>query len=280
MDESSKLTHIGARRMALAASVAAHALVLGLSIEPPPHKPAAQLQATAGRPGAAMTVRLYREPAQTIGTPIHTQPTSTPTAAQRVERQPLLPTARRTKRPSAPVAVLPDATTDPTSDVNLEVPPAVLQAPASPHTAPVAPVAGSAFAGLFAPILSTPMGRSGWSRRSADAAPTPPAAPDPSLQQQATLALRMDLLGRLNDLAGSLSASGQQLECDIAVDGPRHLADIQCADPADQGAPWSALQGLLVAGSVPPGNASLCFRLAGPQVSVGACVEKVTAATP
>lgn len=130
---------------------------------------------------------------------------------------------------------------------------------------------------MFAPIISRPIGNSGWGRRRAD--PTP--APDPQVQrEQALLALRMSLLGRLNDLASRLGDGDLGLRCDIAIDGVHHTAQVQCADPAHQGAPWSALQGLLVAGAVSTTSADLCFRLAGTQVSSEPCADESRLAKP
>jgi hypothetical protein len=124
---------------------------------------------------------------------------------------------------------------------------------------------------MFAPIISRPLGHSGWGRRTSE--PGPP--PDPQVQrEQDLLALRMSLTGRLNDLAARLRAGGQALQCYIAIDDANRRAEVQCADPADQGAPWSALQGLLVAGTVATVDASLCFSLVGTQVTSARCAEE------
>jgi hypothetical protein len=249
------------RRIALAASVLTHALVAGLWLHNPPHKPHMRVPERAHAAHARVTLRLYSAP-QRAPAPLAVAPA--PPEPIRPERaKPPRPRVRPAAAAAAPVrppaieAPPPAATTSPVAAID--------PAPAASATA------GAAFAGLFAPIVSRPIGNGGWGRRRVD----PPPAPDPQAQrEQALLALRMALLGRLNDLAGRLGEArrgGQDLQCDIAIDGVHHTAEVRCADPADQGAPWSALQGLLAAGTVPATNADLCFRLVGSQVSSQAC---------
>ena len=236
MNPSRIVTPRAARRIALAASVAAHALVAGLWMQTSPHP----RDAATSRPRAAMTVRLYAAPMAAVTMPppqVASLAPARPPPARPVRAKALSRPAPEPEKPMAP----PDRT-----------PP------------PPAAVPGAAFAGLFAPIISRPLGHSVWGRRNVEPAP----APDPQTQrEQALFALRMSLTGRLNDLAARLGASGQALQCTIAIDDLSHTAEVQCTDPADQGAPWSALQGLLVAGTVATADASLCFSLVGTQVT-------------
>ena len=273
MDESRIVTPRRARQIALAASVGAHALVAGLWLHAAPHKAPAD---TAGRSRAAITVRLYSVPVPTVAPAARVE-------AQFVVTQPMHTAAPRKRMAAVPTLKSqqqqlpqqqPEPQPPPEKVAVVTPPPPAAPSPARPDNAPPAAVPGAAFAGLFTPILSRPMGNGGWGRRSTTPAPTPSPAPDAHAQrEQALLALQSALLGRLNDLAGRLRSSGQDVQCHIAIDGPRQTAEVKCADPADQGAPWSALQGLLVAGTVPTGSASLCFRLAGPQVSPATCAE-------
>ncbi len=261
MDQSRIATSRAGRRIALAASVAAHALVAGLWLHTPPRQPGAQAPSRARAP---MAVRLYSAPPRVAALP----------AALATPPEPLQPPRAKASRPRVRAAT-PAQPPQPTA---VEAPPAAAAPPIAPSD-PVAPTAapGSAFAGMFAPIISRPIGNSAWGRRRAD----PPPALDPQVQrEQALLALRMSLLGRLNDLAGRLGDSGQGLKCDIAIDALNHTAEVQCADPADQGTPWSALQGLLLAGTVPITAANLCFRLIGTQVSSEPCAEEPRPANP
>ena len=115
-----------------------------------------------------------------------------------------------------------------------------------------------------------PLGRGTWGRSVPDSV----APLDATLQrEQAALELRQKLASRLHDLAQRQGASGNALQCTIAVDSQRRIAEVHCADPADQGAPWSALHGLLVAGTVPAAQAHLCFRVNGAMVAVAPCLD-------
>jgi hypothetical protein len=230
--------------MALAASVGAHALLVALWLHGPSRP--TRTAASAGQPRAAFTVRLYAAATPSATAPVLAPPRVSPRRPQRVK-------APSTSAAAAPQQVAP---------------------PPSPEAAAPAPAAAAQFAGLFGPLLSRPLGRSGWGRSSTV---SPDPAPPP---EQARQALRASLLGRLSDLADRLTANGQDLRCHIAVDSGLHLAEVQCADPADRGAPWGALQGLLVAGSVQPGSASLCFSLSGPRVAAAVCGDDPAAANP
>jgi hypothetical protein len=126
------------------------------------------------------------------------------------------------------------------------------------------------FAGLFAPVIQSPLGRSAWGPRPVHR----PAVPvDPQvLREQAALALLMSVQSRLSALAENLRSAGDDASCEVVVDTDRRVAQIECAQPSDQAAPWTYLQGLLVAGDVAPEAASCqCFRLAEQQLSMGPC---------
>lgn len=110
--------------------------------------------------------------------------------------------------------------------------------------------------------------------------PRPAAPVDPQvLREQAALALQMSVQSRLSALAENLRSAGHDARCEVVVDTDRRVAQVDCAQPSDQAAPWVYLQGLLVAGAVAPETASRqCFRLADQQLSMGPC--PVVAPTP
>lgn len=263
MDPTRIATPWSGRRWALATSVAAHALVAWCWLQATPHKPRATAP-TQSR--AAMTVRLYIAPQRAPFPPAAVEASVVPTPAPHTS----VPRPR-TRAAAAAVQPRPTAVEPPPTSVAPQIAPS-MPAPQQPEVVP-----GAAFAGMFSPIISRSIGSSGWGHRRVNPAP----APDPQGQREQTLlALRMSLLGRLNDLAGRLSDSGQDLQCDIAIDGASHTADVRCANPADQGAPWSALQGLLVAGTVSSTSADLCFKLVAASVSSEPCGDDQHLAKP
>jgi len=236
--------------MALAASSAAHALLVALWLHGSTQKTPAPATASPSRVG--FTIRLLAAAAAA------TLPTAAPLPPVVSPRRP--PRAR----PPAPTPVA--------------APQPVAPVPAAEAPSPAVAVGGQ-FAGLFEPVLARPLGRGGWGRGGA-VAPEPMPRPSELPHEQARQALLTSLLGRLHDLTARLAANGQDLRCRVAVDSSLRLAEVDCADPADRGAPWSALQGLLVAGRVPPGSASLCVGLSGPQVAVAACGDEVALPNP
>jgi hypothetical protein len=122
-----------------------------------------------------------------------------------------------------------------------------------------------------------PLGRSSWGRFAPDAV----APLDANLQREhAALELRQKLASRLHDLAQRQGASANAMQCTIAVDSAHKFAEVHCADPADQGAPWSALHGLLVAGAVPAAQAHLCFRVNGATVAPTPCLDSLASPQP
>lgn len=121
-------------------------------------------------------------------------------------------------------------------------------------------------------MIQSPLGRSAWGRTSVPR-PAPPVDPQ-VLREQAALALQMSVQGRLSALAENLRSAGHDAHCEVIVDTDRRVAQVECAQPSDQAAPWAYLQGLLVAGAVAPEAASRqCFTLAEQQLSMGPCPE-------
>ena len=141
-----------------------------------------------------------------------------------------------------------------------------------PVVPPAAPAANRV-AGLFAPVAAFPAGRGRWG-----SAPSSHTAPDPRLQrEQAAMALQMALQARLNALVENMRGAGDTLSCDIVVDTERQVGEVHCTPASDQAAPWSYLQGLIVAGTVADTAPRSCFRLADRQLLPGVCP---TTATP
>jgi hypothetical protein len=253
---------------ALAASIALHALLLN-GRNPAAHKPLAAPDISRFR--GAITVQLYTP---RIGPKLETA--AVVAAATAVGAK--APVARRTT-PAVPRAPRSATAIEPAPQEAVpssESAPAPAPTPIPPPTsAPAAP--GAAFANLFAPVIMRPLGRSSWGR----SAPDRVAPIDANLQrEQAALELRQKLASRLHDLALRQSAGGNAVQCTIAVDSQHRIAEVHCTDPADQGAPWSALHGLLVAGNVPAAQAHLCFRVNGATVALAPCQDSLAPPQP
>jgi hypothetical protein len=248
-----------ALRSAVAASMALHAVLLLSARDPAAHKPLAAPEISRYR--GAITVQWH---APSVGPRLRTAALAPVVTARAAP-----PVGGRT-RPAAMPLPPSEAAIEPASQEPVPLPEAVAAtAPTPPAISPPA-APGAAFANLFAPVIMRPLGRSTWGRPAPDSV----APLDANLQREhAALELRQKLASRLHDLAQRQGAIGNAAQCTIAVDSQRRIAQVHCADPADQGAPWSALHGLLVAGTVPAAQAQLCFRVNGATVASAPCLD-------
>jgi hypothetical protein len=123
---------------------------------------------------------------------------------------------------------------------------------------------------LFSPIIRSPLGRGGWGR----SGPSSPPAPPPNAQQQreqAALAWQMAVHGRLTSLAEASRDTARAMSCKVTIDTNQRIGEVECADTADQAAPWTYLQGVLTAGTVAESAQRLCYTLADRQLFAQAC---------
>lgn len=85
----------------------------------------------------------------------------------------------------------------------------------------------------------------------------------------------MNVQGRLAALAEASRGTERAMSCKIVIDTEHHVGEVACAEPADQAAPWSYLQGVLMAGTVTDSAQRLCFALAERQLFTQACPDSV-----
>ncbi len=85
----------------------------------------------------------------------------------------------------------------------------------------------------------------------------------------------MNVQGRLAALAEASRSTERAMSCKIVIDTEQRVGEVECAEPADQAAPWSYLQGVLVAGAVTDSAQRLCFALAERQLLTQACPDAV-----
>jgi hypothetical protein len=127
---------------------------------------------------------------------------------------------------------------------------------------------------LFSPIIRSPLGRGGWGR----SGPSSPPAPPPNAQQQreqAALAWQMAVHGRLTSLAEASRDTARAMSCKVTIDTDQRIGEVECAESADQAAPWTYLQGVLTAGTVAESAQRLCYTLAERQLFAQACPADV-----
>jgi len=81
----------------------------------------------------------------------------------------------------------------------------------------------------------------------------------------------MNVHGRLSSLAEASRGTEHAMSCKIVVDTDQRVGEVECAEAADQAAPWSYLQGVLTAGTVAGSATRLCYTLAERQLFAQVC---------
>jgi hypothetical protein len=81
----------------------------------------------------------------------------------------------------------------------------------------------------------------------------------------------MAVHGRLTSLAEASRDTARAMSCKVTIDTNQRIGEVECADAADQAAPWTYLQGVLTAGTVAESAQRLCYTLADRQLFAQAC---------
>lgn len=263
MRQPSHPTHHGARPPGLAwlASLVAHTTVVLAVVwasqprtEPP----------SLGRRLGALMVR--------IESLAHTQAPTRPEPSVRTAIRPD-PTAGHVAPESPPPAVPQEAPPAQPTEVTSESPTEARTTPPPAVTPPQQTPPGTTWTGLFAPLISKPLGRGRWGGM---APPPPPTQQDPALQQaQALQARRAALMQRLQTLGTLLAQTPLQGECQVELALASPHGQVSCPSANDANLVRSVLNDFLPSAqepaTPPPPTESICLHLIQARLDWVAC---------
>lgn len=157
------------------------------------------------------------------------------------------------------------ATTNASDTPTREVHP---EAPKPPSTPPLARP-GAAFASLFAPIISRPIGTGRWG---APPSPPPEIHPDQMARQQALAARRANVMQRIQGLQMVLMQQPLHEGCDVQLVVATAQGLVQCTQADDAARVAGQLSEFLSQGTPSASTqADLCLSLDGNRVTSRAC---------
>jgi hypothetical protein len=145
--------------------------------------------------------------------------------------------------------------------------PAPLKSP-TPEARP-----GAAFATLFAPIVSRPIGRGRW--RPAPTQPIQPTQMSADMQrEQALQAMQQSLNARVGSMQRVLPGAPLIGHCEVRVDLERRLAQLSCTKAEDEPRLIAMLSGLATASKVSDGAKLVCLQADVQQIGWQDCTRQ------